>query len=603
MVNVIAEVGINFRGSLQIAKELITQAHKAGCWGVKFQFRVIEDFYYSDHEISDAIIRDEIIKNELGYDQLSELKCFANELGVKFGMSFFRTEDLKRYLGALPTPDFLKVPSAECLNVGLVNEMLRHEVPVMLSTGGHELQEVFSTYYETHFADLIVMHCISNYPTELGVQNLSKINSIAEHFCAGYSSHDADFEVCIAAMMLGAKWIERHITPDKAGGGLDDSTSSDPAEFETICRFANQATNIIGRPESAPNQGEILNMQNLGVGLYAKDGFVVGQTLNLTDFHISAPRKGLSVGQFQAQYADKPLKQPIAIGEPISIQHFYDESLSLTNTDIDFARQNLLTIPVRIHDLTVMRNEAPITAFEFHFSYEEMLSEDFFDVINLCKSDERYSIHLPDYIPGNRIFNPISENKDTLQISGRILSRAESLSERLEQLTGVAVPIIGSFSQRETLTHKTFFEQLNERVVKASNQKIYPQWLPVNAWYFGGTIKLDVFCSEQYIEMVEQAEMLLCVDLCHVVLAANSYGKDYKKWVDRLLPYAGHLHLADAIGSDGEGLPLGQGLPLDYGAILKMEPMKVIEVWQGHFNRGQGFKQAIRYLNHEYGRE
>jgi len=601
VVNVIAEVGINFRGSPQVAKELILQAHEAGCYGIKFQFRVAEDFYFSDHEIGDAIIRDEIIKNALDYDQLLALQRFTNELGLKFGMSFFRVEDLKRYLDNLPTPDFLKVPSAECLNVELVNEMLAHNVPVILSSGGHELQQVFSAYSAPCYKTLIIMHCIANYPTELGVQNLSKIPLIADHFCAGYSSHDADFEVCIAAMMMGANWIERHITPDKSGVGLDDSTSSTLAEFKTICRFAKKTKAIIGSPDAAPNQGEILNMQNLGVGLYAKKGLVAGQTPTLADFHVSAPRKGVSVGQFQSQYAQSALKQSIAAGEALSIQHFSIDCLALSHQEVKFAQQHLLTIPVRIHDLATMRTEAPTAAFEFHFSYEEMLSDTFFDVLTRCKSNERYSIHLPDYIPGNRIFNPISKNHDTQQISQTILARAESLSAQLEQLTGHSTPIVGSFSQREALSHNDFFEQLNERVVQASQQTIYPQWLPVNAWYFGGTVKLDVFSSELYIEMVEKAQMQLCVDLCHVVLAANSHGQDYKEWIERLLPYAGHLHVADAVGSDGEGLPLGQGLPIDYDRILKMQPMKVIEVWQGHFNRGQGFKQAIQYLNQEYG--
>ena len=62
------------------------------------------------------------------------------------------------------------------------------------------------------------------------------------------------------------------------------------------------------------------------------------------------------------------------------------------------------------------------------------------------------------------------------------------------------------------------------------------------------------------------------------------------------MPYSGHLHLAEAIGEDGEGLPLGTGLPVDYSQFLKSEDMKVIEVWQGHFDEGYGFKQAVQYL-------
>ena len=64
-----------------------------------------------------------------------------------------------------------------------------------------------------------------------------------------------------------------------------------------------------------------------------------------------------------------------------------------------------------------------------------------------------------------------------------------------------------------------------------------------------------------------------------------------------MLPYSEHFHLAEAIGEDGEGLPLGTGLPIEYGKVIDEDKMNVIEVWQGHFDDGHGFKEAINYLN------
>ena len=74
MTKVIAEIGINFGGNISIAKDLILQASKSGCWGVKFQFRDSENFYYSDNEIGDAIVRNEILKNHLSFVQISHLQ-------------------------------------------------------------------------------------------------------------------------------------------------------------------------------------------------------------------------------------------------------------------------------------------------------------------------------------------------------------------------------------------------------------------------------------------------------------------------------------------------------------------------------------------------
>ena len=596
MANVIAEIGINFGGNIDIAKDLILQASRAGCWGVKFQFRNIETFYFVDNEIGDAMVRSEIQKNNLTFNQISILQKHANSLGLEFGMSFFREEDLVFYLSHIGDPDFYKVPSAECLNAILVDALLQRNKTVLISTGGHRVEEVINQYSNDKYQHIIILHCIANYPADLGIQNLSKIEKIAETHQSGYSSHDVDYEVCIAAIAMGAAWIERHLTNDKDGIGLDDSSSSTEGEITLICKFAKLAEGMIGVPDGPPTQGEILNMQNLGTGLYLKGNLKAGEILSLDDCVIAGPRKGLSVGEFEKSFKGKKIERDLYVGSPITEMSFTAPIKALSSEQLAKAKQKKITIPVRIHDLEIMRKNIGTGSYEFHLSYEEVLSDDIDRVKDICKAEENYSIHLPDYIPGNRIFDPLSIDGEINQLSRKVLQRTERLSDSLEQLTGFSVPIVGSFSQRNTMRHEEFFERLVAEVIVSSKQSIYPQWLPVNAWYFGGTVKLDVFNNEKYIQMIEKHNIKICLDLCHVVLSANSNGANYTDWLARLMPYSGHLHVADAIGEDGEGLPLGTGLPLDYVEILKNKDMKVIEVWQGHFDEGYKFKQAVKYL-------
>ena len=596
MANVIAEIGINFGGNIDVAKDLILQASRAGCWGVKFQFRNIETFYFVDNEIGDAMVRSEIQKNNLTFNQISILQKHANSLGLEFGMSFFREEDLGFYLSHISDPDFYKVPSAECMNAMLVDALLQRNKTVLISTGGHRVEEVINQYSNDKYKHIIILHCIANYPADLGIQNLSKIEKIAETHQSGYSSHDVDYEVCIAAIALGAAWIERHLTNDKDGIGLDDSSSSTEGEIKLICKFAKLAEGMVGVPDGPPNQGEILNMQNLGTGLYLKSNLKVGEILSLDDCVIAGPRKGLSVGEFEKSFKGKKIERDLYAGSPITEMSFTVPIKALSSEQLAKAKQKKITIPVRIHDLEIMRKNIGTGSYEFHLSYEEVLSDDIDRVKDICKAEENYSIHLPDYIPGNRIFDPLSIDGEINQLSRKVLQRTERLSDSLEQLTGFSVPIVGSFSQRNTMRHEEFFERLVAEVIVSSKQSIYPQWLPVNAWYFGGTVKLDVFNNETYIQMIEKHNVKICLDLCHVVLSANSNGANYTDWLARLMPYSGHLHLADAIGEDGEGLPLGTGLPVDYVEILKNKDMKVIEVWQGHFDEGYKFKQAVKYL-------
>ena len=596
MANVIAEIGINFGGNIDVAKDLILQASRAGCWGVKFQFRNIETFYFVDNEIGDAMVRSEIQKNNLTFNQISILQKHANSLGLEFGMSFFREEDLGFYLSHISDPDFYKVPSAECMNAMLVDALLQRNKTVLISTGGHRVEEVIDQYSNDKYKHIIILHCIANYPADLGIQNLSKIEKIAETHQSGYSSHDVDYEVCIAAIALGAAWIERHLTNDKDGIGLDDSSSSTEGEIKLICKFAKLAEGMVGVPDGPPNQGEILNMQNLGTGLYLKSNLKAGEILSLDDCVIAGPRKGLSVGEFEKSFKGKKIERDLYAGSPITEMSFTVPIEALSSEQLARAKQKKITIPVRIHDLEIMRKNIGTGSYEFHLSYEEVLSDDIDRVKDICKAEENYSIHLPDYIPGNRIFDPLSIDGEINQLSRKVLQRTERLADSLEQLTGFSVPIVGSFSQRNAMRHEEFFERLVAEVIVSSKQSIYPQWLPVNAWYFGGTVKLDVFNNETYIQMIEKHNVKICLDLCHVVLSANSNGANYKDWLARLMPYSGHLHLADAIGEDGEGLPLGTGLPIDYVEILKNKDMKVIEVWQGHFDEGYKFKQAVKYL-------
>ena len=596
MANVIAEIGINFGGNVDVAKDLILQASRAGCWGVKFQYRNIENFYFVGNEIGDAIVRSEIEKNNLTFHQITALQEYANSIGLQFGMSFFRTQDLDFYLSHIGDPDFYKIPSAECMNAILVDALLERHKKVLISTGGHRVEDVINQYSHGKYTDIIILHCIANYPADLGIQNLSKIGKIAETHQSGYSSHDVDYEVCIAAIALGAKWIERHLTNDKNGIGLDDSSSSTETEMKSVCKFAKLAEGIIGVSDCPPNQGEILNMQNLGTGLYLERNVNAGEILSLNDCVIAGPRKGLSVGEFEKIFKGKMIKRDLNKGAPITEMSFIEPTKALSEKQLSRAKKRKITIPVRIHDLGMMRKNIGTGSYEFHLSYEEVLSEDIDSVKDICRADENYSIHLPDYIPGNRIFDPLSADSETNQLSRKVLQRTERLSNSLEQLTGVSVPIVGSFSQRSTMGHEEFFERLISEVIVSSNQSIYPQWLPLNAWYFGGTVKLDVFNNEKYIQMIEEHNIKICLDICHVVLSANSHHADYTDWIARLMPYSGHLHVAEAIGEDGEGLPLGTGLPLDYVEILGSKDMKVIEVWQGHFDDGYKFKQAVKYL-------
>ena len=594
MIRLIAELGINFEGSTRVGKKLISESATCGAWGVKFQYRKVSSFYKTANEIGDSIVLSELQKNEINEENLKEFYLEAKKNDLKFGMSFFRKLDLVEYIESFGVPDFIKIPSAECLNNDLVGTALSFGVEVIISTGGQQINKVIDQYRDYNKNDqLTVLHCIANYPSALGTQNLSKIQLLKDYFRVGYSSHDEDYEVCYIAMALGAEVIERHITIDKHGQGLDDSSSSDKKEFKRLGLFCQNFNEVLGSQNSEPNQGELLNLQNLGTGLYATRNMNRGEKVDIASLEVKAPRRGLSVADFSENFERSTLEQSVSVGDPISSFHF-EKKLILDQKAEQFILDKFLSIPVRLHDFNFFNKLFPTAAYEFHLSYKEILENDMEALVPSFSNNSRYSIHLPDYIPGNRILDPISRDPDVAKLSWKIIDKVCRFSEALEHLSKHRVPIIGSFSQLSGRSNEDFFKTLKSLVL--DDRGVLPQWLPHKAWYFGGCVKLDAFCTQEYVDLIKNTDIEICLDLCHLILSANSARADYGEWLKDLLPHAGHLHLADGIGEDSEGLMFGQGLLRDYTLLLNQPSLKVIEVWQAHLNAGSGFIKSINKL-------
>jgi len=599
---IIAEIGCNHNGDLEEAKSLVRQAASANCWGVKFQFRNVSTFYQSSNEIGDEILSAEINRTDLSAKDLILLADLARSLGMKAGISFFRVEDYKVFGSASNSFDFFKVPSAECTNYELIKELLDTKKQVMVSTGGHSVTKIEDTLTKFINKDLIIFHCVPNYPTKLGAQNLLFINKLKDlgFKQVGYSSHDEDIEVCLMAMTLGAKWIERHLTNNSKGKGLDDSSSSEVSDFKLLDKYACNMNDIMGDKNRLPNQGEILNMQNLGTGMYAKKHGICSFSHDLSDFEIKAPRVGVSVGEYLQDFSNKPLFINLNKGEALSERHF----TKITSYDKDelssFARNNLVGIPVRIHDIDKYRQLINTGIYEFHLSYTEVFSDGLLDSVSKVNEDDYISIHLPDYLEGNRIVDPVSKNTQTRNDSRELIKRIGEFAKQISNKIGKHVPIIGSFSQRCGRKREDVLEDLFYFLYDStenSEYKIYPQWLPVYAWYFGGSVKLDLFNSQEDIDYANKHKIDITLDLCHLSLSAEYAKESWLDWYNQLKPRVGHFHLADAEGVDGEGLDIGSGNIGDFSMFLDSDKLKVIEVWQGHFHEGAGFLKALEALS------
>ena len=219
-----------------------------------------------------TLIREELEKSNLNKSWIPELIQKSNELGIAIGFSFFRVEDLEEFFSKDMKIDFIKIPSPEFRNINLIKEAKKYTDCIMISYGGGEENEIIKAISDSDLRETdIVFHCISNYPIAIGNQQLSFLERLKKMTIAktGYSSHDEDWEINLLAVTFGIEFIELHICESKNDIGLDISTSSEPSQIKKLTRILNSYDEILKCEKRIPNQGEVLNVRNLGTSLYS----------------------------------------------------------------------------------------------------------------------------------------------------------------------------------------------------------------------------------------------------------------------------------------------------------------------------------------------
>ncbi len=600
-IKIIAEIGINHKGSYEIAKKLIDSAIDSGCWGIKFQYRSLNNFYNSTDEIGDEIIFDELKRSNLTLSELKKLRKYAQDNKLRVGISFFTLSDFKKIKNFDDKYDFFKIPSAEFSNYELIKAVSKTKKEILLSTGGHTFNQVKKNIKNYEFIkNPVFLHCTSNYPTEIGNQNLDVIKELSKikNIKVGYSSHDKQYEIVFLAAAYGAEYLERHITLDKSGDGLDDSSSSTFDEFKSISSVLNNYKEIKGDIKKEVNQGEVINLQNLGTSLYAIKNIDSGGNLTIKDFVVQAPRKGLTIDEFK-NLKNKKILNNVKKGEPISKFHFKKKILFPQSAQ-NYTKVKNLSLPIRFHDMKTMYNELPIDNYEFHLSYYDLKEAKKKNIINAIDMNANYTFHLPDYLDKNTLINPISNNPKITERSRSLVKEIISFTSNFAQ---DEILLISSISQNTFGDKEKFYKELSKYIknlYEKYNVKLLPQWLPKKAWYFGGAFDTEVFSSSEDIEFIKKYNLEICLDISHLIMSANFYNEDWYEWYKKLKKNTKHMHLSDSYGINGEGIEFGKGELRNIEELINTDTIKVLEIWQGHLNNFFGFKEAINFLEKRY---
>jgi N-acetylneuraminate synthase len=266
---IVAEIGINHNGSVDVAKKLIDAAALAGCDAVKFQKRTV-DVVYTAEELAKPR------ENPFGPTN-GDLKR-----GLEFGKKEYR--DIVRYCkekrilwlascwdeGAVDfieqfNPPCYKIASASLTDDALLRHHRRYGRPIIISTGMSTQEQIDHAVEVLGLNDLIILHCTSTYPSKVEELNLNAIRTLRDRYGVpvGYSGHEVGLAPSVGAAALGACMLERHITLDRAMWGSDQAASVEWQGFWRLVKDVRALELAIGDGVKRLYPSEVPVMQKL----------------------------------------------------------------------------------------------------------------------------------------------------------------------------------------------------------------------------------------------------------------------------------------------------------------------------------------------------
>ncbi|MDB2615904.1 N-acetylneuraminate synthase [Luminiphilus sp.] len=305
---VIAEAGVNHNGDLDLAERLIDAAAEAGADLVKFQTfsaakivtKTADKAEYQNKNLGGAESQQEMLERlELSYEMHVRLISHCKRRGIGFFSTGFDNDSLKLLieLGL----ERIKIPSGEITNLFFLRFVGALGKPVILSSGMANLGEVESAINVLTAAGLArkyicVLHCNSEYPTPVEDVNLRAMMGIKQalNVEVGYSDHTSGISIPIAAVALGAKVIEKHLTLDRSLPGPDHQASLEPADFKLMVAGIRDIEKALGDGVKRPSRSEQKNISVIRKSLVAATPIGKGEHLSVRNVTAKRPGSGIS---------------------------------------------------------------------------------------------------------------------------------------------------------------------------------------------------------------------------------------------------------------------------------------------------------------------
>ena len=327
---IIAEVGVNHNGSMELAKQMVDEIVSCGADIVKFQTAVPEKLVsrfaekaeYQKRETGEDESQLEMLRKLLlPLEAFVELKEYCDAAGVEFLSTPFDLESIE-FLDRLGMKRW-KIPSGEITNLPYLIRIAKTGKPVILSTGMCEMQEIHDAVdvlRQYGCGELTILHCTTEYPAPKEEVNLMAMESIRKEFGApvGYSDHTEGMEISIAAAALGAVVVEKHFTLDRNMEGPDHKASMEAGDFRKMVESIRNVDKATGSGKKTVSAAEKKNVSVARKSIVAAEKIRRGELFSEKNLTTKRPGTGIS-----------PMKWFDVIGKPAPRDFEEDELVEI----------------------------------------------------------------------------------------------------------------------------------------------------------------------------------------------------------------------------------------------------------------------------------
>ncbi|GAB6155727.1 N-acetylneuraminate synthase family protein [Desulfosporosinus burensis] len=330
---IIAELGANHNGDMDLAKLMIDEAKVAGCSCVKFQSwtkdtvfskKVYEDNYFLNDDYrnrSDYTLKEIVDTFSVSEAELYSMYQYCTEVGIDFTSTPFSKKEVD-FLVDKCNVLFIKIASMDLNNYPFLRYVARKGVPIVISTGlsdTAEIDKAISVIEAEGNTQICILHCISIYPPkfeDINLKNILGLRSMYPKYPIGFSDHSLGVEIPSAAIALGACIIEKHFTLDKDMFGWDHKISATPDEMRVLIQYAQNINQALGTTRKVVCDDEIKKRDAFRRSIVAGKNIKQGTVLTEADLDLKRPGIGI-----------QPDRLDWLIGKSVKRDIGYDELL------------------------------------------------------------------------------------------------------------------------------------------------------------------------------------------------------------------------------------------------------------------------------------